>query len=445
MTIKSRLIGKALHAFVGTPGQKMRAVAAEATRRLRRAPRRIDFYHDVTDPWSYLLAQVVARLAEKWPVELAMHVISPPASDVNAEPALRRAYAVRDALDLASRWDVTFPPRQHDLDQTSARWTAAVLIQERPFAEQLRAALELGAAGWSGDAAGVQKLVGKWGDAGMGATPPILASNYVALREAGHYQGAMLHYGGEWYWGLDRVRFLEARLAADLERDVGPSVLTARPEAERPPERLANGDGTLPIDVWWSFRSPYSYLALDQLEELARAYPVELRWKPVLPMVTRGIPAPTPKRLYIARDAKRLADERGIPFGDIADPMGKGVEHALAISRLAIAEGRGLAWLQSAARGAWAEARDLSDYVDLRFLVERAGLAWTDAKAAIGDEAWRGWVADNAAELATIGLWGVPTFRAGEYTTWGQDRVEHLADRVRRHFAAPPRTVQAAT
>lgn len=443
MTIKSRLIGKALHAFVGTPGQKLRAAAAEASRRLRGQPRRIDFYHDVTDPWSYLTAQAVERLAAKWPVELAFHLVAPPASDVDAEPALRRAYAVRDAQDLAARWDLAFGGKR-ELENTSARWIAAVLIQPRPFADQLRAALELGAAGWAGDAAGVQRLVGKWGDGGMGATPPILAANYAELRDAGHYQGAMLAYGGEWYWGIDRVRFLEARLAEDFDREVGPSVLTARPESERPPERLANGDGTLPVDVWWSFRSPYSYLALDRLEQLTRAHPIELRFKPVMPMVSRGIPAPSVKRLYIARDAKRLADELGVPFGDIADPLGKGVEHAMAIAKLAIAQGRGLAFLQSAARGAWAEARDLADYVDLRFVVERAGLDWGDAKTALADESWRGWAADNAAELGTIGLWGVPSFRAGDYIAWGQDRLDHLADRLRRHFAAPPRAVVAS-
>jgi 2-hydroxychromene-2-carboxylate isomerase len=28
----------------------------------------------------------------------------------------------------------------------------------------------------------------------------------------GHYLGAMLYYGGEWYWGVDRLQYLESRL-----------------------------------------------------------------------------------------------------------------------------------------------------------------------------------------------------------------------------------------
>lgn len=440
MSLKTRLLGAAIGAYVGGPGQKLRAAAAEAARRVRREPKRVDFYHDVSDPWSYLLAQAIERLAPRWPVEWRFHLVSQPASDVVAESGLRRSQAIRDAMDLAERWDLRFPARRNDLDQLSARWTSAVLIKDRPFADQLRAAIELGDAGWGGDAPAVQKLVGKWGDGGMGAVAPILATNYEQLRAAGHYLGGMLHYGGEWYWGIDRLRYLEERLAEDHEQEVGPSVLTARPASERPPERLANGDGTLPVDFWYSFRSPYSYLVLDRVAELRRDFDIDLRIRPVLPMIQRGVPAPRVKVLYIARDAKREADRLGVPFGNVCDPLGKGVEHALAISKLAIARGRGLEFLQSTARGSWAEARDLASYVDLRFVTERAGLDWEEAKAAIADDAWKGWAVDAAADLGTIGLWGVPSFRAGDYVTWGQDRVEHLADRLRRHFAAPPRT-----
>src|SRR5205085_9920002 len=98
-------------------------------------------------------------------------------------------------------------------------------------------------------------------------------------------------------------------------------------------------------------------------------------------------------------DANREADRLGIPFGNIADPLGKGVENALAISKLAIERGRGVEFLTSAARGAWSEARDLADYVDLREIVERCGLSWDDAKAALADESWKVWAQDNAADL----------------------------------------------
>jgi hypothetical protein len=60
-----------------------------------------------------------------------------------------------------------------------------------------------------------------------------------------------------------------------------------------------------------------------------------------------------------------------------------------------------------------------------------------EARAAIADEAWRPWAQQNATDLTSVGLWGVPSFRIGDYVTWGQDRIEYLDDRLRRHFAAP--------
>ena len=67
---------------------------------------------------------------------------------------------------------------------------------------------------------------------------------------------------------------------------------------------------------------------------------------------------------------------------------------------------------------------------------ERAELPWEEAKAALGDPAAPKQAADNAADLNGIGLWGVPSFRCGDFIGWGQDRLPLLADRLRRHAAA---------
>jgi 2-hydroxychromene-2-carboxylate isomerase len=80
----------------------------------------------------------------------------------------------------------------------------------------------------------------------------------------------------------------------------------------------------------------------------------------------------------------------------------------------------------------------MAEYVDLRHVVERAGLPWTEAKAALDNEAATKWATANAADLAVIGLWGVPSFRCGDFVAWGQDRLPLLADRLRRHALVNP-------
>ena len=87
-------------------------------------------------------------------------------------------------------------------------------------------------------------------------------------------------------------------------------------------------------------------------------------------------------------------------------------------------------------RGIWSEACDVAEYVDLKDIVERANLPWDEAKAAISNPAALKQAHDNAADLNGIGLWGVPSFRIGDFVTWGQDRLPLLVDRLRRHRLA---------
>jgi 2-hydroxychromene-2-carboxylate isomerase len=432
MIIAKRLKGKAIAAWLGPTGDAARRAVAGFRQQISNEPRRLELYFDIADPWSYVAAQATSRLVEAYPVELEVHVITPPASDVDPQPALRAKHAVRDAQQLSEYWDIDFPGKK-EADPGAVRDVGTVLIRERPAREQLRAALELTHAMWSGDRKTLTKLLGTWGTESSGSIAPILNATYGELRKAGHYQGAMLHYGGEWYWGIDRLPYLEAKLAQDFATNVA-HVVTPRAEADR--SALALSKKPLSCDVWYSFRSPYSYLALEQIESVLAGVPLQLR--AVLPMAMRGMAVPAIKRAYILRDAKREADRQSIAFGEICDPLGAGVENCIALAHWAEQRGKQLAFARSAMRGIWAEARDMTEYVDLRYVVERAELDWGEAREALGKPESLKWAQANAADLAVIGLWGVPSFRCGDFVTWGQDRLALLADRVRRHRLANP-------
>jgi 2-hydroxychromene-2-carboxylate isomerase len=432
MIIAKRLKGKAIATWLGPTGDAARRALARARQRVTSAPSRLEFYFDIADPMSYLTAQAVARLVETYRVELGFHVITPPASDVDPAPVFRTRHAVRDADLVAQYWNVEWPGRK-EADPGIVRDVGTCLIRERPGLEQLRAALALGAALWTGDKKKLGTLLLALGSESSGQVAPILNSSYAELRKAGHYQGAMLHYGGEWYWGIDRLPYLEAQLAADLAV-TAPPVVAPRPEAERGPLKLS--DKPLSCELWFSFRSPYSYLALERIEQVLAPYGVPLVGKPIAPMVTRGLPVPAVKRMYIVRDAKREADRLGIAFGELCDPLGKGIDNCLAIAHWAARRGQLMAFSRSAMRGIWAEALDVAEYVDLRHIVERAGLPWDEARAALDDPEAARTAQANAAELEVYSLWGVPSIRCGDFIAWGQDRLPLLADRLRRHALA---------
>ena len=431
MTLRSRLRGAAISTFLGADGA--RHALSELKRRVTGTERAIDFWFDLADPASYLTAQVATRLAKVYPVPIRVHIVSGPAADVDPAPTLRPAHAIRDAHELAARWDVEFPGKK-PLEPGTLKRCNQVLIRKRPDAEQLALAFEVAHGAWTNDQKALTLIMGRAGHEDQMSVAPYLAAGYASLRSAGFYQGSSFSYGGEWYPGLDRVPYLEARLAADTGV-TAPSVLSRRPAPE--PTRLAVPAGRLGVDVWFSFRSPYSYLAIAQLGAIATDLDVDLKLRPLLPLVERGAQMPRMKTMYIARDAHREAARLGIEFGHIADPLGVGARNAIALQRLANTRGLGLRFAEIAMRAIWAEAKDLADYVDLRAVVERAELGWDDARAAIADEAWKTEAADAAADLNAAGLWGVPSFRVGDYATWGQDRLPHLIDRIRAHRAAP--------
>src|SRR6476620_498407 len=76
---------------------------------------------------------------------------------------------------------------------------------------------------------------------------------------------------------------------------------------------------TLQVAVFWSFRSPYSYLATPRLAEIAAAYHVELQVRPVYPLAVRvdGFFERQDPRwpMSVVRDAFRTAQLLGTPFG----------------------------------------------------------------------------------------------------------------------------------
>jgi 2-hydroxychromene-2-carboxylate isomerase len=439
MSLKNRLKGLAIDALLSEPVRRARTGAHEVGRRLRREEPRVELYYQVDDPYSHLLVQLVPRLAELYPeLTWEFYLVAEPSPDVDPEPVLRRKNAARDARELARYHDLEFPEVRKPPEGTPIARAAAVLTFRRPFPEQLAAARDVGEALWAGDGKAMALARGRHRYEATGNIKPLAHANYARLRKRGHYHGGVLRYGGEWYWGPDRLPYLEDRLRGDFERPDAPSVLQLRPAEQRPAEALPVEDGRVPLGFFFSFRSPYSYLALDRVLALAERYPVRLDFRPVRPMVARGLQVPRTKQLYIVHDAKREAERLGIPFGRICDPLGAGVDNCLAIFSYAEAQGRPGEFLRAAMRGAWAEGLDLADDDDLRQVVDRAGLDWDGARAALSDHAWKQRADDNAIALNKLDLWGVPSFQLGEYAAWGQDRLFIIEDKLRAHAASAP-------
>lgn len=423
---------------------------AEKRRRAAHQPHLISVYLRLNDPHSYLLLQVLEQFAARYPVEFDFRTVLHLQPDMYPAPTMWEQQAFADCAHLASLYNLEFPAKSPAANNPdiNARLTAQLLHWElQPGCSQktaaatgyLQNALQLFHAYWQGRDADLDKIVDRNICDNRECYNHHLEANQQQLKQRGHYLTGMLHYGGEWYWGLNRLEHLEQRfnemgLAASNKHEIifnlGHSHFCQGAAAISSANRHETERGEQPITMYWSIRSPYSYLALVRARQLAAHYDVPLEVKPVLPMVMRRMQVPKTKGFYILADTKREADKYGIDFGYAADPLGAGVERCYALFDYAQSCGLGLSFLQSYASGVWAEGIASETDSGLQKLVERAGMDWRQARSLLNDDSWRIWAQDNLAELYGHGLWGVPSLVYGETKVFGQDRLDRIEQAI---------------
>lgn len=414
MTPSPRSLVPAL--ITSTSVRSARRRLAGLKRQLTGARPVVRYFHQADDPYSWLAARALPHLETAYGVHIIPFLVPPPDDAAAPERERLRQWSLRDARTLACGLDLTPPPAtQPDAEQTQAAEAALAGIREAQTFARTASAIE---AAWH-----------------SGEAPPPPTGDANTAREQGarerkrrgHYLGGTFHFEGEWYWGLDRLGYLEARLAAISARELQPFV--PRREVELAPGPLNRRPV---LEAYISLRSPYTGIAMERLIALADTYHAELRLKPVLPMVMRGLQVPLAKRLYIVRDTKREAERLGLPFGCIADPVGTPAERGLAVTFHAMDKGRGAEFARSFLKGVMAEGIDAGTNSGLARLCQRAGLTTADMDAALADQGWRAKAEANRETLLSLGIWGVPAFRVDDRPAhWGQDRLWAVEEDLR--------------
>jgi 2-hydroxychromene-2-carboxylate isomerase len=407
----------------------------ETRRRLSGKRHVVSVFLQIDDPYSYILSHYLPSLAKQYDIELRLYLSDAEGEDYQPEPLLLAEYSIADCIRLARELGIPFldkgslPPTEHRVGISDA--VAAQFGTDR-FDDVLKQALEVF---WRGDTAAAASL-SQAGNSGGEALASIAKSQKL-LRKLGHYNSAMLHYGGEWYWGVDRLHYLTQRLtqlglAAKGSPDARLMSIQQAMRVSLPIKPPVAARNLPPIEYFHSFRSPYSYLALPRILEIADAFGIEVKIRPVLPMVMRGMKVPLRKLLYIANDTCREAARKNLPFGKIADPVGVGAERCLAVYCYAESEQRAREFVLNAGAAIWSEAIDVSTDKGMRKVSGRSGLFWPDVKKTMENDEWRPVIEANRESMMDSGSWGVPTVRMGEFLAWGQDRdwmlVRHLEE-----------------
>lgn len=202
------------------------------------------------------------------------------------------------------------------------------------------------------------------------------------------------------------------------------------------------------LDIYWSFRSPYSYLAIARLAEIADNYAIETHLRPVRPLAMREpdfFERNRPQFLpYLMKDVYRESLRLGIVFAsprpdpiamDFAsgkvDPRQPIMEKLMGLSIAAIDAGRGIAFARAVAERIWGGVENWNQSQTMSEAARAAGLdlhALADWAQQNPDRIAATIAASEAEQLKHH--WGVPLMVLDEEPFFGQDRLDSLVWRL---------------
>lgn len=215
----------------------------------------------------------------------------------------------------------------------------------------------------------------------------------------------------------------------------------------------------LEIDVFWSFRSPWSYLATPRLRQWQENYQLQVNFRPVYPIAIR-----TPEFFqqvqpqffsYFGIDVFRVAEFLELPFawanpdpiiqvpGENGRPQTAEdqpyIHRLTRLGVLAAEAGKGIEFADEISTLIWGgtPAWDQGDH--LAQATARAGLdlATLDSKALAEASRLEAVIEQNQADHDKAGHWGVPTCAFQGEPFFGQDRLDVLLWRLQQAGLQP--------
>ncbi|MFF0718310.1 2-hydroxychromene-2-carboxylate isomerase [Micromonospora sp. NPDC003816] len=190
--------------------------------------------------------------------------------------------------------------------------------------------------------------------------------------------------------------------------------------------------------LYFSFRSPYSWLAVHRLRAEVPDLFAQVDWFPYwdpdektnAALAERGaemhyVQMSRAKHRYLLVDTKRLAQRAGLPMAwpiDV-DPWWDLPHLAWLLARRA---GRAVPFYDALVAARWERGEDIcTPEVVARAAVE-AGIDPVAAQNAPQDETLRAEGVDCLAAAYDDDIFGIPYLRVGRHRFWGLDRVDHF-------------------
>jgi len=185
------------------------------------------------------------------------------------------------------------------------------------------------------------------------------------------------------------------------------------------------------LEFWYDFASTYSYPAAMRIEGAAQQSGVALRWRPFLlgPIFKAQGWNDSPFNLYPAkgrymwRDLERLCAKAQLPLTRPA----RFPQNSLKAARLALT-GEDLPWIAPFTRAVYtanfASQKNIAEDETLSGILTALNVDAAGAMERANAPANKQRLKDRTDEALRRGLFGAPSFLAGDELFWGNDRLE---------------------
>lgn len=209
------------------------------------------------------------------------------------------------------------------------------------------------------------------------------------------------------------------------------------------PSEIQDAAKPLTVVVFADFICPYSYIAQDQMEQLASNYNIELLWRPhwLHPEVPPegaafpADPAPDQRRERTLAWLREMAPDRAATMR-----FPRKMQFSLfAFEALEYAQDHdaALSFKSAVFDALWVEGMDIGTVSTLQHAAIKAGLDPEAVARAVTDQKYRGRVRDALQLAADVGVTKTPTFIVGRYRVVGWHYYEVFETVMEKQGVAP--------
>lgn len=431
MNLKTRLRSTAVTRLSSPGFQALSRTRARLADKLKRQPAAVHYFHQVDDPYSHLAIQKLDLLRDAYSLPFNVHLVAQPPGVYLGSAEHFDHWALHDAASIADAYGTPLPAQLVEPDAQAVATANGVLAAHMAKADFVEVAVRVGESLWRGD------VITDASDKGDGRSAIELGN--AVRKSMGHFLGGMFCFQGEWYWGVDRLRLLEARLIDEGYNRDNKGIRVPEPTAS---DTTGLQAGHIKLEYFPSLRSPYTAIGHERVLALIARSGVSVEVRPVMPMLMRGVTAPRAKQRYIITDASREGWAHNSPMRKVVDPFGEPVKRAFALFPGALALGKQMEFVTAYLHAAWVDGIDIAEEAGLREVSERAGIDWGELQRACEGSNWETILDDNLQAMLGEGLWGVPSFRVSggndeaAFACWGQDRIWRVENEIHRRCSS---------